>query len=110
MHHQHPADELADLRAEIRRLQEREAALRARLLADPPKDPVGRWAQLTIVTERRRRFAPDLLPADIRDDPRYWRLSDVVTLRCDPVSWTPKPRQGWPIRRHCHAASPVLHH
>lgn len=99
MHSKHPADELADLRAEIRRLKDREAALRARLLAAPPADPVGRWARLDIVTERRRHLLTDRLPDAIRDDPRYWAEREVISLRCDPVGWAMRPRSGWPIRR-----------
>jgi hypothetical protein len=50
----HPADELADVRSEIRRLQEREEALRAHLL-EHPEDRVGDDYTVSISSQSRKR-------------------------------------------------------
>jgi hypothetical protein len=49
----HPADELADVRAEIRRLQEREEALRAHLL-EHPEDRIGDDYTVSISSQSRK--------------------------------------------------------
>jgi hypothetical protein len=50
----HPADELADVRSEIRRLQEREENLRAHLL-EHPEDRVGDDYTVSISSQSRKR-------------------------------------------------------
>jgi hypothetical protein len=50
----HPADELFDTRAEIRRLQEREEELRAYLL-EHPRDRKGTEYEALIGTQQRKR-------------------------------------------------------
>lgn len=77
MHHLNPADELAHIRAEMKRLKSREAELRAAFLTDPEMPRIGRWHKVDLLTERRTVFEPRLLPADIRNDPRF--LRDRVT-------------------------------
>lgn len=93
------ADELAETRAEIRRLRRREATLRQALIAATAAQRLGRWHEAEISLSRRLVFNPWLLPAELRQDSRYWedRASHLVTLR--PVQPHPKPRPGWPIRR-----------
>ena len=85
MHRLSPADELAELRAEIARLKRREAALRQAILRDPGICMVGRWHRIEVEETRARVFDVQLLPAAIRGDPRY-RCERVTTyVRCLPV-------------------------
>jgi len=77
----HPADELNLVRAQMRRLKAREAALRARLIEG--EDRAGA-AWVAEVRERRaRRIDPARLPLSARADPRSWldRRQTSVTLR-----------------------------
>lgn len=99
------ADDLAEIRAEITRLRHREALLRAALIAAPAAARSGRWAEVEVSVRKRLVFNPYLLPADIRQDPRYWedRAHHVVALKA--VAQLPKPRPGWPIRRDTLAAN-----
>jgi hypothetical protein len=98
MHHLSPVDELAEIRAEIARLKEREAALRDRILRAPPASLTGRWHGLEVTEHRVRRFDPSLLPDAIRDNPAFWRES--VQTRVNTLALTARlPRPGWPIRR-----------
>ncbi len=97
MHHPSPADELAEIRADIARLQAREAVLQRAFLTDPLKGSVGRFNAIEVVQTTARIFDKRLLPEAIRDDPKYWR--DLITqiVRCRDVR-PPAPRPGWPIR------------
>jgi len=72
-----PADELAEIRAEIWRLKRREAELRAAYLTRTDMPKVGRWFKVELITQRARVFDPRLLPETIRNDPAYCR--DRVT-------------------------------
>ncbi len=99
MHHLSPADELAELRAEIARLKAREAALRADILALPPALLVGRWSQVVIERRQYAAFDAALLPPSIRLDPGYTRLRAVQVVRTEALPCRPAPRPGWPIRR-----------
>lgn len=94
-----PADELAEIRAEIARLKAREAALRSLFLSDPAASHSGRWSRVEVVQSQERRFNPALLPDSIRQDPRYCDLRLVQTVRCLPATLTVAVRPGWPIRR-----------
>lgn len=103
-----PADELAEVRAEIARLRLREAQLKDRLLHAPPAALTGRWNRVDITERLTRQFDADLLPATIRDNPAYWRdrLHHVVqTVPIPPKSAPPRP--GWPIRRTLPLANPL---
>jgi hypothetical protein len=99
MHSLSPADELAEIRAEIARLKAREAALRAQFLRQPDAKAQGRWARVEVVETRQARFNPALLPDEIRRDPRYHEERVVQTVRCLPTAFTVTLRPGWPIRR-----------
>jgi hypothetical protein len=55
MQNRHPADELADTRSEIRRLEDREGELRAYLL-EHPDDRKGTGYEASIGTQRRKRI------------------------------------------------------
>lgn len=98
MHHLSPIDELAEIRAEIARLKEREAALRDMILTAPPASLTGRWHRVEVTEHRVRMFDPELLPPAIRDNPAFWR--ERVQTRVSTLALqTRLPRPGWPIRR-----------
>ncbi|MFZ9198900.1 MAG: hypothetical protein ACO22Z_06100 [Paracoccaceae bacterium] len=99
MHALSPADELAEIRAEIARLKTREAALRAQFLRQPGVKAQGRWARVEVFETRQTRFNPALLPDEIRRDPRYHEERLVQSVRCLPAALTVTLRPGWPIRR-----------
>lgn len=104
MHPIAAADELAEIRAEIARLQAREAELRAFLLAAPPALLIGRWHRAEVTEQRVRKFDTALLPREIRENPAYWRENARCVVRTLPVH-TSIPRRGWPIRRSGQAAT-----
>jgi len=98
MHHLSPVDELAEIRAEIARLKQREATLRDLILTAPSGSLTGRWHRVEVIEHRVRMFDPALLPAAIRENPAFWRervQSRVSTFALQ----TRPPRPGWPIRR-----------
>ncbi len=104
MHKLAPADELADIRAEIARLKLREAALRMAVLTNPP--PPGRWNRIEVVEQKSRVFDAKLLPQQIRDNPTYWRERITQVVKCLPVEMrSVGDRPGWPIRRD----APAMH-
>ena len=96
MHSLSPADELADLRADIARLKLLEAALRAKILASPDTQSVGRWHRIEVSETKARVFDAKLLPAAVRDDPRFYRDRVTQIVPCLPVD---AKRPGWPIQR-----------
>ncbi len=85
-----PADELAEIRAEIARLRIREGELREILLRDAEMPKVGRMHKVDLVTQRHRIFDPRLLPEDIRLDPAYTREKVTRVLRASRKS-APSP-------------------
>ncbi len=67
----HPADELAMVRADIKRLKSREAFLREGFLEDTlPRH--GDDAVVEVSVFSSRRFLRDRLPRKILDDEAYW--------------------------------------
>ena len=96
MHSRSPADELADLRADIARLKLLEAALRAKILASPDTQSIGRWHRIEVIETKARVFDAKLLPTAIRDDPQFHRDRLTQIVRCVPVE---AKRPGWPIQR-----------
>jgi hypothetical protein len=93
-----PADELAELRAEIARLKLKEAALRTAILAAPPQP--GRWHRVEVVEQKSLVFDAKLLPPQIRDNPAYWRERITQVVKCLPVQMrAATERPGWPIQR-----------
>ena len=98
MHPIAAADEIAEIRVEIARLQAREAALRALLLTAPPELLTGRWYRAEVLEQRVRKFDPALLPREIQENPSFWRESMRSVVRTLPVQARPS-RPGWPIRR-----------
>lgn len=100
MHRLSPADELAEVRAEIARLKLREAQLRDRLMKSPLATLIGRFHRVEITHGHSSVFDATLLPDAIRNDPAYWRSRPQTIVRTMPLA--PKvapPRPGWPIRR-----------
>jgi hypothetical protein len=96
-----PADELAEIRAEIARLQARAAQVEALLVRSPHLRQRGTWHMAEVRETIVPTFDATLLPAAIRDDPHYRR--DVVQREVAllPIRARPVPlRPGWPIRRN----------
>lgn len=90
-HTQPPADELARLRARIRRLEAREDALRKALISDPMLCR-GMEYVATVRICRSRVFLHDKLPAHILSDPAYWSekvTRQVVTSRAPALGARP---------------------
>ena len=85
MHSLSPADELADLRADIARLKLLEAALRAKILASPDTQAIGRWHRIEVIETKSRVFDGKLLPTTILGDPRFYRDRVTQVVRCLPV-------------------------
>jgi hypothetical protein len=77
-----PVDEFAQLKAEIRRLQDRADALRESFLRPGAKLRSNQF-EITIKRSLRRVFVKDRLPEPILADPRYWddRETEFVTCR-----------------------------
>lgn len=77
-----PIDEFADLRAEIRRLEDRAEVLRTDLLR-PGARRRSNLHEVVIKDQVRKTFQKDLLPPEILTAPRYWRTSrcQVVQVR-----------------------------
>lgn len=98
MHKLSPADELAEIRAEITRLKAREAVLRDAFLQGPAQPQPGRWSRVEVVTSQTRVFDSSLLPPSIKENPRYWKPRITQIVRCLPLQIA-APRPGWPIRR-----------
>ena len=98
MHPIAAADELAEIRAEIARLQSREAELRASLLAALAAMLTGGCHRAEVTEQRVRQFDAALLPREIRENPAFWRESFRMVVRTLPVQ-ARGPRPGWPIRR-----------
>ncbi|WP_377509445.1 hypothetical protein [Octadecabacter sp. R77987] len=88
----YPADELSQVRAQIRRLKLREDELRAGYLSGQ-LNPVGLDALVEIKMQRRRRFCHDRLPPDILNNPVYWDRSETPA-----VVVRPKPAQATSTR------------
>jgi hypothetical protein len=98
MHKLSPADELAEIRAEIAKLKAREATLRNLILSQEPA--VGRWHRVEVTEHRARVFDARLLPTHIHDNPAYWRERITQVVKCLPIrARAIGDRPGWPIRR-----------
>ena len=85
MHELSLADALSEVREEIGRLKQREAALRAAILAKRGQVPPGRWNRVEIVEQRARIFDRALLPRAIASDPAYFRDRVTTYVKCLPI-------------------------
>lgn len=104
MYQQNPADELADLRAEMAVLKRREAILRDQILR-APEPAQGRWHRAEIKKTVSRVFDAALLPEAVRKDPRFSRERVSYTVRCVPLPQaypTPSSVHPIPYRREMH--------
>jgi hypothetical protein len=102
--HTSPADELADIRAEMLRLRAREAALRQQILKDPDGTSIGRWHRVEVDEHRDLVLDISRLPEHILQDRHFWCEKLVQTLRCLPAATPVSRRPGWPIRREAGTA------
>lgn len=78
---QSPANELAEIRAEIARLRARESEVRAAHLTNAAMPRIRRWHKVALVPHRQRIFEPRLLPEEIRLDPSFTREKVTHVLR-----------------------------
>lgn len=80
----HPADELALIRSDIRRLRDREAFLRKGFLslALPTR---GEDAVATVKILKERKLRRDLLPASVLENEAYWETTVIRHVQVDEV-------------------------
>jgi hypothetical protein len=78
----HPADELAMIRADLRRLKEREAFLRKGFL-EMRHDTRGVDAVATVKVLKTRRFCRDRLPSHVLENADYWETQIVRQVEVD---------------------------
>lgn len=71
-----PADELAQIRDDLRRLKIREAVLR-RIVLDDPATRDGIDARVVVRVQKRLTLDPAQLPDFIRNDRRYWAMAET---------------------------------
>ncbi|SMY08187.1 hypothetical protein [Flavimaricola marinus] len=71
-----PADELASLRAQIRKLARREAQLRFDF-ASGKLPTTGMNCKVTVSTKRHKVFCKELLPDHVLADPRFWQMQET---------------------------------
>ena len=95
MHDLALADELAEIRADISRLKQREAALRAAILSFQGPVPAGRWHRVEILHNRSRRFDRKLLPDEIVNDPAFYREHLSIIVRTLPVQLVDRAPLPW---------------
>lgn len=95
MHSHSPIDELAELCADLGRLKLLEKALRTQILAAPENHPIGRWHRIEVQETKSRVLDATLLPADIREDPRFYCDSITQVVRVLSVD---ENRPGWPVQ------------
>lgn len=81
MDNRHPADELAEIRNEIRELKERENELRNEILALPPVERQGRRHTVHAVSIKQRRLDPEILEKEFGDIRKFYREIDCVILQ-----------------------------
>ena len=82
MRNLHPADELAMIRADLRRLKEREAVLRNGFLSLrlPTR---GDDAVATVKILKEKRFLRDRLPQHVLDNADYWETKVIRHVHVD---------------------------
>lgn len=101
MSRQSPADELAEIRAEIARLKARAAQIEAALLRSPDQRNRGTWHLAEVTETHQSVFDPSLLPIAVQEDARYQREDICHSVVVIPILRQVIPlRSGWPIRRN----------
>ena len=78
-----PADELGHIRAEMKRLKDREYELK-QLIAETGQTG-GTDFEVRIQKQTRRTLNRDALPPEILNDERYWKTSVTRVVRTVPV-------------------------
>jgi len=68
----HPADELAEVRASVKRLKDREVALRSEILDMSKAEREGRSYHARVVVRARRRLNLEMLEDEIGDLERFY--------------------------------------
>jgi hypothetical protein len=104
----YPADELARLRTDIRRLEAREQELRKGFLAG--KLPLfGYESRVELRQSKRKVFLRERLGPEVLNDPKYWgeRVTKTV-LVVTPASTAANPRSTPPPRASPSGAAPAL--
>lgn len=81
----HPADEIGDIRRDIKALKAREAALR-KLLLHGPDEVCGEAHQVSLHRSRRRVLCREKLPTAVLNNPAYWEERETVTVVCRPLT------------------------
>jgi hypothetical protein len=103
-----PADELAEIRAQLSRLHARAEQIEAALIRTPGLRDHGASHIAEVTETRTTEFDPALMPDSLRNDPQFQRevlRQDVVLI---PVKPEPVPlRPGWPIRRNAEGTLPL---
>ena len=82
MRNMHPADELAMIRTDIRRLREREDYLRKGFLS--LRLPThGDAAVATVKIVKQRHFCQEKLPRHLQEDPDLWETRVIRNVHID---------------------------
>lgn len=92
----HPADELAKLRSEIRRLKARENDLR-KVLLHGTCGLQGDDHHVVMQKQRRRVFLKDRLPQHVLSDPDLWETRYVTALKTEKRPDLRAVRPGDPV-------------
>lgn len=83
----HPADELADIRSDLKRLKSREAFLQNGFLNDSfPR--IGRDVVAQVKPLQKRVFLRDKLPLHILEDETFWRTDYIREVQFLPAPGT----------------------
>lgn len=91
------ADALGSVRAEIAALKEREAHLRAAILASPRRE-TGREFDVFIRRNTSRRLNRAALPDAILSNPRYWIETTTTTFLTRTRATAPVPKMDQAVR------------
>jgi hypothetical protein len=97
----HPADEYAQIAAEIRRLKTRQTTLREALIKNSHERRSNRY-EVVVKDVQRRVFLWDKLPAHILQDETYWevRKSPRVSVKDLSPAKGPVQRSFWLNTEH----------
>ncbi|MCK0126971.1 hypothetical protein MWU76_21460 [Gelidibacter sp. F2691] len=83
----HPADELAQIRAELSRLHQREDELRRFFREDAlDTDLVGTTHSVSVIQHKKREFDPAKLPQAILANRKYHREERRTLITTSPIS------------------------
>ncbi len=104
-----PADEMAQIRDDIRRLKIREAVLR-RIVLDDPALRDGLESRVVVRVQKRRSLDMAQLPAFIKNDARFWVVTETQTVliesRGKVAHCRPLRAEGAPLNPRAEGAPP----